>query len=148
LATDVESLFSVRSRTRESGLSKEQLADIGITPELIAEGIAAGEVVSWVCTHDSSTVGFCNGNTETGEVLVLAVLPEYERRGVGKRLLAEVVGSLRSVGCRRVWLAATSNPTIRAYGFYRHLGWRPTGKTQRNGDQILILEDSAAPAER
>jgi GNAT superfamily N-acetyltransferase len=45
----------------------------------------------------------CNGDGETCEILVLAVLPEYEGRGIGSKLLAHVVEWLRSVGFN-TWL--------------------------------------------
>jgi GNAT superfamily N-acetyltransferase len=139
LPSDIEGLFSVRARTRESAISKEGLASIGVTAESIAKQMASGRVKGWVCLDSSTLVGFCNGDGETGEVLVLAVLPEYERRGIGTGLLARVVEWLRSVSSNTIWLAASPDTRIRAHGFYRSLGWRPNGKTEENGDEILIL---------
>jgi GNAT superfamily N-acetyltransferase len=136
---DVDALFEVRSRTREHGLSKQQLAEIGVTPESVAADIVSGKVKSWICWDGSAPVGFCNGDSETGEVLVLAVLADYEGRGIGKRLLASVVEALRAAGCGTLWLAASSNPAARSHGFYRHLGWRPTGRKLENGEEILTL---------
>jgi GNAT superfamily N-acetyltransferase len=143
LPSDIEALFTVRARTRESAISKEGLASIGITPKAIAEQMASGRLKGWVCLHGSTLVGFCNGDGETGEVLVLAVLPEYERRGIGSSLLSRVVEWLRSVGSDTIWLAASPDRRIRAHGFYRSLGWRPNGKTEQNGDEILVLETGA-----
>lgn len=74
-------------------------------------------------------VGFCTGDSPTAEVLVLAVLPEYEGKGIGERLLAHVVEWLQSTGFDKVWLAADSNPTIRADGFYGHWDGVPTVKS-------------------
>lgn len=91
LPTDIEALFSIRARTRENPISKDQLASIGITPESTAEQMTSGRVKGWLCLHASTVVGFCSGDAETGEVIVLAVLPEYEGRGVGTRLLSWVV---------------------------------------------------------
>jgi hypothetical protein len=34
---------------------------------------------------------------------------------------------------------ASADPTVRAHGFYRALGWRPTGERTANGDEILEL---------
>ena len=88
LPSDIEGLFSVRARTRESAISKEGLASIGITAESIAKQMASGRLKGWVCLHGSTLVGFCNGDGETGEVLVLAMLPDYECRGIGTSLLS------------------------------------------------------------
>ena len=83
-------------------------------------------------------------DAETGEVLVLAVLPEYECRGIGTGLLSRVVEWLRSVSSHTIWLAASPDPRIRAHGFYRYHGWRPNGKKLQNGDEILVLESEVA----
>ena len=69
--------------------------------------------------------------------LVVAVSPDFEGKGIGKKLLHSVVKSLQSRGCARLWLAASPDPGVRSHGFYRHLGWQPTGQTDANGDEIL-----------
>jgi ribosomal protein S18 acetylase RimI-like enzyme len=79
--------------------------------------MASGRLKGWVCVDGSTLVGFCNGDGETGEVLVLAVLPEYECRGIGIYLLSQVVERLRSVGSDTIWLAASPDARIRAHGF-------------------------------
>lgn len=137
---DIEGMFTVRARTRQNPMSKDQLASYGITSETNAANLANGRIKGWVCFHDSTLVGFCNGNTATGEVLVIAVLPEYEGKGVGTRLLSFAVEWLCSSGFKKLWLAASPDPGIRAHGFYRSLGWRASGKTLENGDQILEWE--------
>ena len=137
---DIESLFEVRARTRENPISREQLARMGITPASSAEALRSGDEKGWVCVDGQNVIGFCGAAGVGGEVLVLAVLPEYEGRGVGKRLLAHAVEWLRSRGCGRVWLAASPDPAVRAHGFYRSQGWRPTGERQQNGDEILVLD--------
>jgi ribosomal protein S18 acetylase RimI-like enzyme len=136
---DVDRTFTVRGQTRQNPLSQDDLARYGITPESIAVGMASKAIEGWVCLDDAEIVGFCNGDTLTGEVLVLAVLPAYEGKGIGKRLLANVVLQLRAVGFKTPWLAASPDSGIRAYGFYRNLGWQPTGRCLRNGDEILEL---------
>lgn len=137
---DIDACFSVRGRTRENAISREQLAAIGITPQSSAAGLESGRVKGWVGKDDGQVVGFCSGDAGTGEVLVLAVLPEYEGRGVGRRLLAEVIRELRARGHGRVWLAASADPAHRSHGFYRAQGWRPTGEVDAVGDEILVLE--------
>jgi ribosomal protein S18 acetylase RimI-like enzyme len=139
LLSDIDRTFAVRGQTRENPLSKDDLARYGITPESIAVGVASKVIEGWVCLDDADVVGFCNGDNTTGEVLVLAVLPAYEGKGIGKRLLANVVQQLRASGFKTPWLAASPDARIRAYGFYRSLGWQPSGRCLKNGDQILEL---------
>ena len=136
---DIEEIFDVRGATRENAVSRERLAAMGITPASVAEHLAAGATRGWVCSCESRIVGFCIGQSATGEVLVLAVLPEFEGRGIGKTLLSLAVGWLRSFRPTRVWLGASADPNTRSYGFYRSLGWRPVGETDTHGDEVLVL---------
>lgn len=138
-SNDVSGLFEVRGKTRDNPISKQQLAQMGITHAAVVEGLESGELYGWVCVNQDSVVGFCTGDMATGEVLALAVLPGFEGQGVGKRLLGNVVDQLQSNGANPVWLAADSNARVRAHGFYRRLGWLPTGDVLENGDEILAL---------
>nr|WP_244300690.1 GNAT family N-acetyltransferase [Achromobacter aegrifaciens] len=83
--------------------------------------------------------GYCFGDRETGEIVVLALLPESENQGAGKTLLQLVVRHLASLGHERLFLACASDPAVRSHGFYRHLGWTPTGERDEAGDDILEL---------
>ena len=138
-AADIDELLRVRAATRENALSKERLALMGITAASIAESLTGGTVKGWACSCESRIVGFCMGDSASGEVLVLAVLPEAEGRGVGKTLLSLVVDWLGSFRPTRIWLGAPRDPHVRAYGFYRALGWKPVGETDANGDDVLVL---------
>ncbi len=129
----------MRAATRENALSRDQLARMGITAAAIAQSLAAGTTRGWVCSYDSRIVGFCMGDSTRGEVLVLALLRDYERRGIGKALLSRVVDWLGSFNPPRIWLGTSPNADSRAYGFYRALGWRPTGETDAHGDEVLVL---------
>ena len=142
-AEDIDEVFDVRGATRENALSRERLAEMGITPAAVADNLMRG-TRGWVCSCQSRIVGFCMGDSNSGEVLVLAVLPEAEGRGVGKTLLSLVVEWLRSFNPARVWLGAPRDPRVRAHGFYRALGWRPIGEIDANGDEILVLPQPCA----
>jgi GNAT superfamily N-acetyltransferase len=142
--TDIEQLFDVRAATRENPLSREALAELGITPESTAADLLSGRIKGWVCVHESGVVGFCSGHLESREVLVLAVLPEFEGQGIGKQLLERTVDWLRSEGAGRIWLSASPNPLRRAHGFYRAQGWQPTGERTPFGDEILAFGERSA----
>ena len=83
--------------------------------------------------------GYCYGSSTTGEVIVLALQPAYEGLGIGRELLNLVVVHLRSLGHHRLFLGCASDPAVRSYGFYRHLGWRSTGAVDHYGDEVLEL---------
>jgi ribosomal protein S18 acetylase RimI-like enzyme len=93
----------------------------------------------WECADESSVVGHCAGDLATGEVLSLGVRKNYEDRGIGRKLLSLVVGRLRAEGAERIWLVAPADPAQRAFGFYRTLGWRPTGEPREGDSEVLEL---------
>jgi len=99
------------------------------------------KVKAWECVCESRVVGHCAGNAATGEIVSLSVLPNYERLGIGRRLLALVVDWLCAEGATRIWLHAPSDPSRRAYGFYRALGFRPSGETLIPDHEILMTGD-------
>ena len=105
--------------------------------------LLSGRVKAWQCMAGSQLVGHCASDSMTGRIFSLGVIDGYEGRGIGRKLLSLTVASLRSVGATRIWLAATPDPTARAYGFYRAVGWRPTGERTATGEEILEL-----PADR
>ena len=104
-----------------------------------AAGIAQGDSIGRVAWEGERMAGYCFADRDSGEVLVLALLPDYEGRGIGRQLLQEVVSLTRDAGHRRLFLACSADPRSRSHGFYRRLGWRPTGGVDEAGDEILEL---------
>jgi GNAT superfamily N-acetyltransferase len=147
-ARDLDELFVVRAATRQNAMSKERLAELGITPASIGAALAAGTTKGWVGVCDSRIVGFCMGDRVNGEVLVLAVLPDFEGRGIGSTLLSTAVDWLRSFNPPRVWLGASADPQTRSYGFYRAAGWRPVGEIDAHGDEVLVLPSGRLSSRR
>jgi ribosomal protein S18 acetylase RimI-like enzyme len=140
VSADAAECVALRGRTRENAISAATLASLGITAVSWANNIETGRLPGYVCTDDDRIVGYCFGDKHTGEIVVLAVLPQYEGRGIGKALLLQVVEDLRSLGYRRLFLGCSSDSSHRSHGFYRHLGWRPTGSFDVNDDEVLELQ--------
>lgn len=139
VSTDAAECVVLRGLTRENAFSAAALASLGITVESWANDIESGHLPGHVCTVDDRIVGYCFGDRRTGEIAVLAVLPRYEGRGVGKALLSRVVNDLRSCGFKRLFLGCSRDSSHRSHGFYRHLGWRPTGAFDAHDDEVLEL---------
>jgi GNAT superfamily N-acetyltransferase len=139
VASDAAACVRIRGLTRENAVSEARLRSAGITVESWARDIETGLLPGFVCESDGSLVGYCFGARSTGEVVVLALLPGHEERGLGRRLLGMVGEQLRGFGHRRLFLGCSPDPACRAYGFYRHLGWRTTGTFDRHGDEVLEL---------
>jgi len=134
---DVDEVLRVRTLTRENALTTEQLAGLGITPESTRD-LLGDDVKGWVCEESGAILGFAMGDALSGEVLVLAVLAQHEGRGIGRELLGTVRDWLFSRGHSGLWLLTNPDPAVRSHGFYRRLGWRPTGE-RRGRDEVLRL---------
>ncbi len=139
VVADAAGCVSLRGRTRENAVSAQRLADIGITVESWGDHIRTGKLPGHVCTHQGELAGYCFGDRGTGEVVVLALLPAFEGQGMGKELLGRVVQDLVAAGHDRLFLGCSNDPASRSHGFYRHLGWRPTGAMDAHGDEILAF---------
>lgn len=131
--------IQLRGLTRENAISQETLGSLGITAKSWACDIEAEGTQGFIAQEREQLVGYCFGDVASGEILVLAVLPNFEGRGVGQTLLSLVVEKLRLQGCTRLVLGCSPDPKVRSFGFYRRLGWCSTGTLDANGDEILEL---------
>lgn len=136
---DAAACIDLRGRTRENAFSAPQLAALGITADSWAEGIANGDFIGRIATDGGQMIGYGFAGRESGEVLVLALLPSHEGQGIGRRLLEDVVALARAAGHARLFLSCSADPRSRSYGFYRHLGWQATGAIDDAGDEVLEL---------
>ncbi len=140
---DLPAVFELRVATRENAVTMQELEeDYGITPRSLAEAMAT-HVRGWLCEDAGLAVGFAMGDRAKGEVQVVALRPSHERRGIGKRLLHKVTSWLFAEGHEEIWLLSNPDPSIRAYGFYRKLGWRATGE-RRGDDEVMTLRKTVA----
>jgi len=139
LPADAHECVRLRGMTRENAVSTERLASIGITAHSWAADIDSGKLPGWIAEHQGSMVGYCFGDSTTGEVVVLALLPAFESKGIGRTLLSLVTRHLRTLGHETLFLGCAADPAVRSHGFYRHLGWRSRGEIDHHGDEILEL---------
>lgn len=94
-------------------------------------GILPMSGVSLMLAHDSGRlppIGFSLFRTVVGEaeLLLLAVAPDYQRRGIGRLLLEQFVERARASGATRVHLEVRDgNPAVQ---MYRLAGFEPAGR--------------------
>jgi GNAT superfamily N-acetyltransferase len=119
---DVPALFEVRTATDENRLSREELYAMGITEDSVREKLK-GSYRGWLCEIDGSVAGFAMGDSSTGELWVIAVLPRHCNKGIGSRLIILVEQWLWDKGCNGLWLTTDTDTRLRAYSFYRKHGW-------------------------
>jgi len=142
VADDMEAIFHVRTSVVDNHMNDEELREIGITREGVAEQLACGELDGWCAVAGEGVVGFSIATAETREVNALFVLPDNVGYGIGRDLLDAAVQHLRDRAPGAVRLR--TNPTSPAYAFYLRRGWRDTGEEHEEGvrdsDRFLELE--------
>ena len=136
---DIAECIVVRGQTRENAVTVERLAAVGVTLESWRADVESGTLPGFVCEEQGRIVGYCFGDVTSGEIVVLALLPQAEHQGLGRALLAQTVALLQARGFTRLFLGCAADPAVRSHGFYRHLGWQPTGEVDTRGDEILEL---------
>ena len=132
---DLDAIFEVRVATWHNDRGKSELTELGITHQSV-QVMMGDSHRGWLCEVDSQVVGFAMGNRSNGEMWVIAVLREYEGRGIGKRLLGLVEDWLFAEGWNEIWLTTDPDESLRAVGFYRHLGWTDW-KLEPKGDRFM-----------
>lgn len=140
---DARECVRLRGLTRENAISEDRLREYGVTVQSWAADIESGALPGWVARSAGGMIGYCFGAAKTGEVVVLALHPAHEGRGLGSHLLRLVVQELRSHGHARLFLGCSTDPRVRSYGFYRHLGWKSTGTFDAHGDELLEFTGAA-----
>lgn len=137
---DVNTLFAIRTSVVQNHLSVEQMADLGITPQVLADSIRAAPCV-WIAEVDGQPAGFSMVDLAGGEVFAMFVLPTHENLGLGRQLMAVAEAALFEHH-ERLFLITDGRDGIRANGFYQRLGWAVVGQVE-GGD--VRYEKSRAP---
>jgi ribosomal protein S18 acetylase RimI-like enzyme len=134
---DIAECITIRGKTRENAVSAARLAELGITEASWSAQVESNLLPGHICEFNGTMAGYCFGETTTGEIVVLALLPEYENLSIGKKLLHLMMSQLHACGHQRLFLGCAADPAVRSHGFYRHLGWQPTGTIDTHGDEVL-----------
>jgi ribosomal protein S18 acetylase RimI-like enzyme len=141
-ACDLGRCIWVRTQTRENCWSLDALTRAGITEDAVSRQLATTHR-GWVCEHGGQIVGFSMADKSNGEFWVVAVLPDYERQGIGRRLVEHGQQWLHAQGWKEIWLWTSPNTDTRAYKLYIALGWRDCGV--KDG-QLIMRHVRIAPA--
>lgn len=136
---DIDTLFRIRTSVVQNHLSVEQMAELGITPQVLAESIEAAPCV-WVAEVEGRAVAFAMVDLAEGEVFAMFVLPTYENLGLGRQLMAVAEAALFEHH-ERLYLITDGRDEIRANGFYQRLGWVVV--RQVDGDDVRYEKSRA-----
>jgi ribosomal protein S18 acetylase RimI-like enzyme len=92
--------------------------------EDIQKKLAFQPELFFIALFDGQLIGSVMGGYEghRGWIQYLAVLPAFQKRGYGKKLVSKAIVELRKLGCVKVNLQVRrSNAAV--VGFYKHLGF-------------------------
>ena len=117
---DIRQIQSVRHAVKENILSDPALVTDADCIEYI-EKRGRG----WVCEEQDEIVGFAIADLLDHNIWALFVRPDYERRGIGRKLHAIMLDWYFSNTKQKLWLGTA--PDTRAEIFYRNAGWKQIG---------------------
>jgi GNAT superfamily N-acetyltransferase len=128
---DIPALSEVRLSVVENVLSDPHR----ITREACVGYLsAAGK--GWLCEVDGVVSGFSVASLADASIWALFVRPEFEGRGIGKRLLRLATDWLFEAGAQRITLSTGAG--TRADRFYERQGWR-RGEIDEAGEVRYLL---------
>ena len=119
---DIAAIHRVRMSVHENRLTRSVISEQDYIDHL--ETLGRG----WVIEVAGRIVAVVVGNARNGNSWGLFVHPDFERRGMGRRLLDTSVDWLWSQGLTQLWL--TTAPGTRAQGFYEAAGWTRAAVTE------------------
>ena len=118
---DIKEIQLVRNSVKENVLS-----DPALVTDKDCEDYITLRGKGWVCEIDDSVIGFAIADLVENNIWALFLQPEYERRGIGKKLHDIMLEWYFSTTKEKVWLGTA--PNTRAEMFYRKCGWTEVGK--------------------
>ncbi len=117
---DIPQIQLVRHAVRENVLS-----DPGLVTDKDCEEFLSSRGRGWVCQLNGEIVGFAIADLQEDNIWALFVRPEFERRGIGKKLHDMMMDWYFSQPKNMAWLGTA--PGTRAATFYKKAGWKETG---------------------
>lgn len=141
---DIETLFEIRTSVAQNHQSRDELSALGVTPDSLAEMLRTRSR-AWLAHVEGTAAGFSMADSARATIFAMFVRPGFEQRGIGRRLMAEAEAWLFAQGWDQIWLATGSDESLRAWGFYLHLGWVPAGVLDDGQVRFVKRRDDLTP---
>lgn len=117
---DISQIQMVRNAVKENTLS-----DPGLVTDKDCETFLTIRGKGWVCEIDNQIVGFSIADLRENNIWALFLSPEFENRGIGRKLHDTMLDWYFAQTTTTVWLGTA--PNTRAEKFYRLSGWAEVG---------------------
>lgn len=122
---DIFQIQIVRNSVKEN-----QLSDPNLVSDQDCIDFISVRGKGWVCEDNGTIVGFSIVDFKNHNIWALFVNPEYEKKGIGRRLHDIMLEYYFSKTGETVWLGTA--PGTRAEFFYKKAGWKLVGKHGNN----------------
>ena len=116
---DISQMMKVRLEVNENQLSDPSWVTYEDCHEYIHN---RGK--GWVAETDDRIVGFAIADLKDDNVWALFMHPDFEKKGIGKKLHHKMLDWYFNQGKKKIWLS--TDPNSRANEFYERQGWIPT----------------------
>jgi acetoin utilization deacetylase AcuC-like enzyme/GNAT superfamily N-acetyltransferase len=148
-AVSVEDVERVRSLTASTGFFTP--AEIEIAAELVTERLARGQKsgYSFVLAERAGRLtgyacyGPIDGTDGSFDLYWIAVSPDEQRKGLGRKVLMRAEEAMKRAGARRIYVDTSSSDKYEATrAFYRRMGYEETATLPgfyRDGDGKVIF---------
>jgi GNAT superfamily N-acetyltransferase len=118
--TDISQIQVVRHAVKENRLS-----DPSLVPDHDVKEFITNRGKGWVCEIEGTIVGFAIADLVKNNIWALFIHPDFEARGIGKKLHQMMMDWYFVQTNEKVWLG--TDPNSRAERFYRLQGWKEVG---------------------
>src|SRR6476469_6190253 len=118
---DIPAIQVVRNSVKEN-----QLSDPSLVSDKDCESYLSVRGKGCVCEINNQIVGFSIVDSLANNIWALFVHPEYEGKGIGKRLHDLMLDWYFTQTKKTVWLGTA--PGTRAENFYNQAGWQKNGR--------------------
>ncbi|MBP7173103.1 MAG: GNAT family N-acetyltransferase [Cloacibacterium sp.] len=121
----IEEMHVLRMSVKENQLSN---------PNLISEedyiNFIDKKGKTWITEEHHKILGFATIDLENKNIWALFVHPEFEKKGIGKKLHQTMIDWYFKENNEKLWLSTAQN--TRAEKFYEFLGWKKVGILDNN----------------
>ncbi|MDN4011746.1 GNAT family N-acetyltransferase [Chryseobacterium gambrini] len=122
---DIPQIQIVRNSVKENTLS-----DPNLVTDQDCEDFLFNRGKGWVCEHNDRILGFGIVDMKEKSIWALFVHPEFENRGIGRKLHNTMLNWYFDQTDEKIWLS--TSPDTRAEIFYRKSGWTENGVHGKN----------------
>lgn len=132
--TDIETVTAM-----EAACFGEPWSEAGVRGELETNPFSHG----WLLEDEGTPAAyaFLWETFETGQIARIAVMPDYRRKGVGRRLLQDLKERASQAGCEFLRLEVRES-NLAAQGLYEEAGFLKAGITKHyysNGESAIVM---------